>query len=118
MSALCCETAAATLAVSTRSRDQRTWNIFERRVVGGTARASAEAVEPAENSMISTSRFVLRGALAAAIAVFASTHCGAPALAQQVAVNTEDGANAEDQTGLSTSDADTVADSFIVRLDE
>ena len=53
--------------------------------------------------MMSTSRFVLRGALAAAIAVFASTHSGAPALAQQVAVNTEDGANAEDQAGLSPS---------------
>src|ERR1700727_346347 len=48
--------------------------------------------------MISTSRFVLRGALAAAIALLASTNSGAPAVAQQVAVNTEDGANAEDQT--------------------
>jgi lipoprotein-anchoring transpeptidase ErfK/SrfK len=41
---------------------------------------------------------VLRGAMAAAIAVFASTNSGAPAVAQQVAVNTEDGANGEDQT--------------------
>ena len=48
--------------------------------------------------MISTSRFVLRGALAGAIAVLASTNFGASAMAQQVAVNTEDGANAEDQT--------------------
>jgi lipoprotein-anchoring transpeptidase ErfK/SrfK len=51
-----------------------------------------------ENSMISTSRFVLRGALAAAIAVLASTNIGASAVAQQLAVNTEDGANGEDQT--------------------
>jgi lipoprotein-anchoring transpeptidase ErfK/SrfK len=53
--------------------------------------------------MISTLRFVLRGALAAAIAVFASTNSGAPALAQQVAINTEDGANAADQTTLAPS---------------
>jgi lipoprotein-anchoring transpeptidase ErfK/SrfK len=48
--------------------------------------------------MISTSRFVLRGAMAAAIAVFASHHFGTNAVAQQVAVNTEDAANADDQT--------------------
>ena len=48
--------------------------------------------------MMSTSRFVLRGALAAAIAVLASTNFGAAAVAQQVAVNTEGGANADDQT--------------------
>jgi lipoprotein-anchoring transpeptidase ErfK/SrfK len=53
--------------------------------------------------MIWTLRFVLRGALAAAIAVFASTNSGAPALAQQVAINTEDGANAADQTTLAPS---------------
>jgi lipoprotein-anchoring transpeptidase ErfK/SrfK len=53
--------------------------------------------------MIPTSRFVLRGAMAAAIAVFASTHSGTPARAQQVAVNTEDGATAEDQAALARS---------------
>jgi lipoprotein-anchoring transpeptidase ErfK/SrfK len=58
--------------------------------------------------MISTSRFVLRGALAAAIAVLASTNSGTTAVAQQVAVNTENGANAEDQTALAPSaDAET-----------
>ena len=53
--------------------------------------------------MIPTSRFVLRGAMAAAIAVFASTHSGIPARAQQVAVNTDDGANAEGQAALAPS---------------
>jgi lipoprotein-anchoring transpeptidase ErfK/SrfK len=48
--------------------------------------------------MISTSRFVLRGAMAAAIAVFASYNSGMPAAAQQLAVNTESSANADDQT--------------------
>ena len=47
--------------------------------------------------MISTSRFVLRGAMAAAIAVFASYGSGMTAAAQQVAVNTEDPASAHDQ---------------------
>jgi lipoprotein-anchoring transpeptidase ErfK/SrfK len=82
---------------------KRAWNIFKRRAVGGTALASVEALSGRENTMISTSRFVLRGALAGAIALLASTNFGAPALAQQVAVNTENGANAEDQTALAPS---------------
>ena len=53
--------------------------------------------------MISTSRFGLRGALAGAIAVLASANFGAPAVAQQVAVNTENGANADDQAALAPS---------------
>ena len=53
--------------------------------------------------MMSTSRFVLRGALAGAIAVLASTNFGASAMAQQVAVNTEDGASAENQAALAPS---------------
>ena len=40
--------------------------------------------------MVSTSRFVLRGSLAAAVAVLASSLSGTIAVAQQVAVNTED----------------------------
>jgi lipoprotein-anchoring transpeptidase ErfK/SrfK len=53
--------------------------------------------------MISTSRLVLGRALAGAITVLASTNFGAPALAQQIAVSTEDGANAEDQAALAPS---------------
>ena len=53
--------------------------------------------------MMSTSRFVLRGALAGAIALLAFTNFGAPAMSQQVAVNTEDGVNPEDQTALAPS---------------
>ena len=45
--------------------------------------------------MVSTSRFVLRGALAAAVAVLASSLSGTIAVAQQVAVNTEDQAASE-----------------------
>jgi lipoprotein-anchoring transpeptidase ErfK/SrfK len=45
--------------------------------------------------MVATSRFVLRGALAAAVAVLASSHSGTIAVAQQVAVNTEDQAASE-----------------------
>jgi lipoprotein-anchoring transpeptidase ErfK/SrfK len=47
--------------------------------------------------MISTSRFMLRGALAGAIAVFASASLGSPALAQQVAANPENALSADDQ---------------------
>ena len=47
--------------------------------------------------MISTSRFVLRGAMAAAIAVFASYNSGMTAVAQQLAANTEDSPSADDQ---------------------
>ena len=53
--------------------------------------------------MISTSRFVLRGAMAAAIALLASTNSGMSAVAQQVAVTTEDGTNADDQAALAPS---------------
>src|SRR5580698_2448252 len=45
--------------------------------------------------MVATSRFVLRGALAAAVAVLASSHSGTIAVAQQVAVNTEGQAASE-----------------------
>ena len=45
--------------------------------------------------MVATSRFVLRGALAAAVALLASSHSGTIAVAQQVAVNTEDQAASE-----------------------
>jgi lipoprotein-anchoring transpeptidase ErfK/SrfK len=45
--------------------------------------------------MVATSRFVLRGALAAAVAFMASSHSGTIAVAQQVAVNTEDQAASE-----------------------
>src|ERR1700733_10159763 len=45
--------------------------------------------------MVPTSRFVLRGALAAAVAVLASSLSGTIAVAQQVAVNTEDQAASE-----------------------
>jgi lipoprotein-anchoring transpeptidase ErfK/SrfK len=45
--------------------------------------------------MVATSRFVLRGALAAAIAVLASSLPGTIAVAQQLAVNTEDQAASE-----------------------
>jgi lipoprotein-anchoring transpeptidase ErfK/SrfK len=48
--------------------------------------------------MISTSRFVLRGAMAAAIAVCVSYNSGISAVAQQVAVNSENGTSADDQT--------------------
>ena len=45
--------------------------------------------------MVPTSRFVLRGALAAAVVVLASSLSGTIAVAQQVAVNTEDQAASE-----------------------
>ena len=45
--------------------------------------------------MVSTSRFVLRGALAAAVAVLASSLPGTIAVGQQIAVNTEDQAASE-----------------------
>jgi lipoprotein-anchoring transpeptidase ErfK/SrfK len=48
--------------------------------------------------MISTSRFVLRGALAGGIAVLAFASSGAPAWAQQVAANPEDAPSVGDQT--------------------
>jgi lipoprotein-anchoring transpeptidase ErfK/SrfK len=48
--------------------------------------------------MISTSRVVLRGALAGAIAVLTSTGFGAAAVAQQLAVNAEGAANIDHQT--------------------
>jgi lipoprotein-anchoring transpeptidase ErfK/SrfK len=47
--------------------------------------------------MFPTSRFVLRGAMVAAIALFASTISGPVALAQQLAVNGEDATSADDQ---------------------
>jgi lipoprotein-anchoring transpeptidase ErfK/SrfK len=47
--------------------------------------------------MIATSRFVLRGALAGAITVLASASCSPPALAQQVAANSDNAASADDQ---------------------
>jgi lipoprotein-anchoring transpeptidase ErfK/SrfK len=53
--------------------------------------------------MISTSRFVLGGAMAAAIGVFASCSSGTTAVAQQVAVNTEDTASAQFQTAIAPS---------------
>jgi lipoprotein-anchoring transpeptidase ErfK/SrfK len=95
---LCFETTAATLAIGTRTREQRDMEHLQRRVVGGLRWQAPKPLGGRENSMISTSRFVLRGALAAAIVVFASVNSGTTALAQQVAVNTEDGANGEDQT--------------------
>ena len=45
--------------------------------------------------MVPTSRFVLRGALAVGVAVLASSLSGTIAVAQQVAVNTEDQAASE-----------------------
>lgn len=45
--------------------------------------------------MVPTSRFVLRGALAAAVAVLACSLSGTIAVAQQIAVNTEDQAASE-----------------------
>jgi lipoprotein-anchoring transpeptidase ErfK/SrfK len=66
-------------------------------------RVSAPPLSVREKLMISTSRFVLRGAMAAAIAVFASHHFGTNAVAQQVAVNTEDAASADDQTARDSS---------------
>jgi lipoprotein-anchoring transpeptidase ErfK/SrfK len=48
--------------------------------------------------MVSTSRVVLCGALAAAVAVLASYVSGTVAVAQQVAVNAEEPVNAEGQT--------------------
>jgi lipoprotein-anchoring transpeptidase ErfK/SrfK len=48
--------------------------------------------------MLATSRFMLRGALAGAMVVLASTNFGASAFAQQAAANTQDAADANDQT--------------------
>jgi lipoprotein-anchoring transpeptidase ErfK/SrfK len=45
--------------------------------------------------MVATSRFMLRGALAAAVAVLASSLAGTIAVAQQIAANTEDQAASE-----------------------
>jgi lipoprotein-anchoring transpeptidase ErfK/SrfK len=52
-------------------------------------------MELGESLMIATSRFVLRGALAAAVVVLASSLTGTIAIAQQIAVNTEDQAASE-----------------------
>jgi lipoprotein-anchoring transpeptidase ErfK/SrfK len=82
---------------------KRAWNIFHAASLKLRRSRAPKPLSERENSMISTSRFVLRGALAAAIAVFASTNSGASALAKQVAINTEDGANASDQTALAPS---------------
>ena len=72
---------------------------------------SAEPLNRRERLMISTSRFVLRGAVAAAIALLTSSNFEAPAFAQQLAINAEDGANSEDQTALApSSDADQPTD--------
>jgi lipoprotein-anchoring transpeptidase ErfK/SrfK len=61
--------------------------------------------------MIATSRFVLRGALAGAIAVLASANFCAPALAQQVATNTPDATSADDRTAQEPSqDGESAAD--------
>jgi lipoprotein-anchoring transpeptidase ErfK/SrfK len=80
------------------------------RAVGGTALASAKPLSGRENSMILTSRFVLLGAVAGAIAVLASHNFGAPAVAQQVAVDAEDTANAENQTAQEPSPDEERAD--------
>jgi lipoprotein-anchoring transpeptidase ErfK/SrfK len=77
---------------------KRTWNIFSAAPLEGRRWRAPKPLSGWENSMISTSRFVLRGAVAGAIAVLASHNFGAPAVAQQVAVNAQDAANAEDQT--------------------
>jgi hypothetical protein len=53
--------------------------------------------------MVQPSRVALRTGLAAAVAVLALCLCGTIAVAQQVAVNTEDAANAEGQTALEPS---------------
>jgi lipoprotein-anchoring transpeptidase ErfK/SrfK len=53
--------------------------------------------------MISTSRFVLGGAMAAALGLFASCSSGTTAVAQQVAANTEDSASAQDQPAIASS---------------
>jgi lipoprotein-anchoring transpeptidase ErfK/SrfK len=83
---------------------KRKWNIFNAASLEGRRWRVPKPLSGRENMMISTSRFVLRGALAGAIAVLASANFAAPAFAQQVAVNTEDGANnAEDQTALAPS---------------
>jgi lipoprotein-anchoring transpeptidase ErfK/SrfK len=60
-----------------------------------------------ESPMVQPSRVSLRSALAAAVAVLASYGCGTIALAQQVAVNTEDAATAE---GLTSSDEERPGD--------
>ena len=58
--------------------------------------------------MVPTSRFVLRGALAAVVVVLASSLSGTIAVAQQVAMNTEDQAASEpspDEERLGEADA-------------
>jgi lipoprotein-anchoring transpeptidase ErfK/SrfK len=60
--------------------------------------------------MISTSRFVLRGALAGGIAVLAAASLGGPALAQQVAANAEDALSAGDQSAQQPSQDEGPAD--------
>jgi lipoprotein-anchoring transpeptidase ErfK/SrfK len=62
------------------------------------SRSAAERRKPwseRESLMVPASRFVLRGALAAAVAVLASSLSGTVAVAQQIAVNTEDQAVSE-----------------------
>jgi lipoprotein-anchoring transpeptidase ErfK/SrfK len=83
--------------------NKRTWNIFGAASLDGRRWRAPKPLSGRENSMISTSRFGLRGALAGAIAVLASANFGAPAVAQQVAVNTVNGANADDQAALAPS---------------
>ena len=56
--------------------------------------------------MVPTSRFVLRGGLAAAVAVLASSLSGTIAVAQQVAVNTEDQAASEPSDEERSGEAD------------
>src|SRR3984957_19905690 len=56
--------------------------------------------------MVPASRFVLRGALAAAVAVLASSLSGTIAVAQQVAVNTEDQAASEPSDEERSGEAD------------
>jgi lipoprotein-anchoring transpeptidase ErfK/SrfK len=53
--------------------------------------------------MISTSRFVLRGALAGAIAVLACTSFSPPTLAQQIAANSDGALSADDQMAQQSS---------------
>ena len=56
--------------------------------------------------MVATSRVVLRGALAAAVAVLASSLPGTIAVAQQIAVNTEDQAASEPSDKEQSGEAD------------
>jgi lipoprotein-anchoring transpeptidase ErfK/SrfK len=96
------ETIATTLSVHDRATKQ-TWNIFSSASFEGERWQASRPLNVRENTMISTSRFVLRGAMAAAIAVFASCNSGTSAVAQQVAINSEDGASPDDQNARDSS---------------